>query len=183
MCTIFRYFLTTLLSARVRSDCGSFKRFLSNHHQSSIVSHAIRRSTGVCHPIPLPVAQPIVNEITDMNEYPISHAIQTETTITILQLLLKISERHKREHDINQVRLLEKLIGVEQGNSPYNEFLNTWNKLTATLFSAPHWFSLLMDEIDNTLSERIHLFFNKKCLPDPSVQKDYIEWNKKTESN
>ncbi|WP_139411384.1 hypothetical protein [Aeromonas veronii] len=118
-----------------------------------------------------------------MNEYPISHAIQTETTITILQLLLKISERHKREHDINQVRLLEKLIGVEQGNSPYNEFLNTWNKLTATLFSAPHWFSLLMDEIDNTLSERIHLFFNKKCLPDPSVQKDYIEWNKKTESN
>ncbi|MFM5565457.1 class I SAM-dependent methyltransferase [Aeromonas veronii] len=117
-----------------------------------------------------------------MNEYPISHAIQTETTITILQLLLKIAERHKREYDINQVRLLEKLIGFEQGNFPYNEFLNTWNKLTATLFSAPHWFSLLMDDIDNTLSERIHLFFNKKWLPDPSVQKDYIEWNNKIES-
>lgn len=117
-----------------------------------------------------------------MNESPISHAPHTETTITILQLLLKIVERHKREYDTNQVRLFEKLIGFEQGKSPYHEFLNTWNKLTATLFSAPHWFSLLMDDMDNELSKCIHLFCNKKWLPNLSGQNDYLEWNKKTES-
>ena len=117
-----------------------------------------------------------------MNESPISHPPQTETTITILQLLLKIAERHKREYDTNQIQLLEKLIGFEQGKSPYNDFLNTWNKLTATLFSAPHWFSLLMDDMDNDLSKRIHLFCNKKWLPDLSGQNDYLEWNHKTES-
>ncbi|WP_273763252.1 class I SAM-dependent methyltransferase [Aeromonas hydrophila] len=117
-----------------------------------------------------------------MNESPISHVPQAKTAMTILQLLLKIAERHKREYDENQVRLLEKFIEFEQDKSPYHKFLNTWDKLTATLFSAPHWFSLLMDDMDNELSKCIRLFCNKKWLPDLSGQDDYLAWNNKIES-
>ncbi|WP_320152359.1 class I SAM-dependent methyltransferase [uncultured Tolumonas sp.] len=102
--------------------------------------------------------------------------------MNILQLLLKIAERHKREYDNNQICLIEKLRGVEQENISFNTFLDTWNKLTATLFSAPHWFSLLMDDVDNELSKKIHFFANKKWLPDLSSQNDYLEWQKKTEN-
>ncbi len=62
-----------------------------------------------------------------MNESPISHVPQAKTAMTILQLLLKIAERHKREYDKNQVQLLEKFIDFEQERSPYHEFLNTWD--------------------------------------------------------
>ncbi|MCJ2369027.1 class I SAM-dependent methyltransferase [Aeromonas dhakensis] len=117
-----------------------------------------------------------------MNESLISHVPQAKTAMTILQLLLKIAERHKREYDKNQVQLLEKFIDFEQEKYPYHEFLNTWDKLTATLFSAPHWFSLLMDDMDNELSKCIRLFCNKKWLPDLSGQDDYLAWNNKIES-
>jgi 2-polyprenyl-3-methyl-5-hydroxy-6-metoxy-1,4-benzoquinol methylase len=115
-----------------------------------------------------------------MNSIPLSNSLQTKTTI--LQLLLKIAARHMREYDKNQIQLIKKLRDFEQNNIPDVYFFNIWNELTAKLFSAPHWFSLLMDEVDNELSTKIHLFANKKWLPDPSESSDYLEWRKKTDN-